>query len=39
MSVNEFTTNNGIADDPNGLASVVTQEIHSDHEAGNFGHG
>ena len=31
-SGNKFNENNVAADDPNGLASLVTQEIHSDSE-------
>ena len=37
-SGNKVTEKNIAADDPNGLASVVTQEIHSDNEAGDFRH-
>ena len=34
MSENKFNENNVVANDPNCLASVVTQEIHTDNKAG-----
>ena len=37
-SGNKFNEMNVAADDHNGLAIVVTQEIHKDNKAGNFGH-
>ena len=37
-SENEFNENNVAANDLNSLASVITQAIHSDNEAGNLWH-
>ena len=37
MSGSEVNERSVATDDPNGLASVVTQEIHTDNEAGDFG--
>ena len=34
MSENKFNENNVVVNDPNCLASVVTQEIHTDNKAG-----